>query len=104
MARSALTGAKLGAEDLGEGADVELAVMGNRAGQGSRVPQLTGSTPPDASGAMAIPQDLWHRTSVPASTSTRPGRRGQFKPSHQPENSPGRGQIKPSEWGQLKPS
>src|SRR5262249_33450245 len=65
MARSALTGAKLGAEDLGEGADVELAVMGNRAGQGSRVPQLIGSTPPNASGAMAIPQDLWHRTKHP---------------------------------------
>jgi hypothetical protein len=35
---------------------------GDRAGRGSRVPHHGGSTSPNASGAMAIPQDLWHRT------------------------------------------
>ena len=35
---------------------------GDRVGRGSRVPQHGGSTPPNASGAMAMPQDLWHRT------------------------------------------
>ena len=48
---------------------------GDRVGRGSRVPQHGGSTPPNASGAMAMPQDLWHRTRAsvksPISTMTR---------------------------------
>jgi hypothetical protein len=46
------------------------------------VPQPTGSAPPKASGALAMPQLLWHRTAgrvsktqVAASLTLRPGRR-----------------------------
>jgi hypothetical protein len=64
-------GGSAGRGNLGEGADVEL--HGVAAGREAdpepltieidhKVPQLTGSTPPNASRAMAIPQDLWHRT------------------------------------------
>jgi hypothetical protein len=35
---------------------------GDRAGRASMLPQHGGSTSPNASGAMAMPQDLWHRT------------------------------------------
>jgi hypothetical protein len=40
---------------------------GDRLGRGSSVPQHGGSTPPNASGAMAMPQDRWHRTGGPGS-------------------------------------
>jgi len=37
-------------------------------------------------------------------TSDPASRRGHFKPSPRPRTSPKRGQIKPSWWGQMKPS
>src|SRR5690348_10231653 len=39
---------------------------GESGGSRSRLPQHSGSTPPHASGAMAMPQDLWHRIAAPA--------------------------------------
>jgi len=45
---------------------------GDRAARGSKVPQHGGSTPPNASGAMATPQDRWHRTSGQSATPDGP--------------------------------
>jgi hypothetical protein len=39
---------------------------GGQRGPGSRVPQPSGSAPANASGALAMPQHLWHRTATSA--------------------------------------
>jgi hypothetical protein len=47
-----------------EAAATSSPAAGDRAGRASKVPQHSGSTSPNDSGAMAMPQDLWHRTLI----------------------------------------